>query len=305
LPDLLGPQGTEKMTTLFIGGFVISVFIGFLTGVFGVGGGFLMTPAMMIVLGVSGPTAVGTGLATILCTSSFGLFKRRGTGTIDVKVVLFMALGSITGVWIGGRQLEHLKRLPPFIIHGHEVVAVQYVLLWVFLGILAWTAGFMLFDYRRKRHSGSQEQAVGLIAKISFPPYGHFASLAQPRLPIVPLVLLGLIVGMFTGLMGIGGGVILLPALIYLVGQPTAKAAGTSLLLVWISSLVAVYLNAKNGNINLSLWLAMVAGGLIGTFWGTKIGLNVDGLKLRLYFVYVILIAIAMVAFKLFQLIMA
>ncbi|PIE35589.1 hypothetical protein CSA56_03665 [candidate division KSB3 bacterium] len=288
------------MTTLFIGGFIISIFIGFLTGVFGVGGGFLMTPAMMILLGVLGPTAVGTSLATILCTSSFGLFKRRGTGTIDVKIVVFMAFGSLIGVWIGGRLLEYLKCLPPMIINGHEVVTVQYVLLWVFIGILLWTAGFMSFDYRRSRHKDLQPQ-VGFIAKIPFPPYGQFRSLEQPDLAIIPLILLGLIVGIFTGLMGIGGGVILLPALIYLVGQPTAKAAGTSLLLVWISSLMGVYLNAINGNIDVALWLSMVLGGLIGTLWGTKIGLKVDGLNLRLYFVYVILAAIAMIAFKLFQ----
>ena len=287
---------------LFAGGFVLSLCVGFLTGVFGVGGGFLMTPAMMIVLGVPGPVAVGTGLATILCTSSFGLFKRRGSGTIDVKIVLFMAIGSLNGVWIGGMQLEYLKELPPLIINGHEVVAVQYVLFWVFMGILLWTAGFMLFDYRRNQSQGkSSQEQIGLIASISLPPYANFTSLAQSRLPLIPLVLLGLIVGIFTGLMGIGGGVVLLPILIYLVGQPTATAAGTSLLLVWISSLMGVYINAKFGNINLSLLAAMVFGGLIGTSLGTKIGLKVAGMKLRLYFVYVVLTAAVLIGSKLFQ----
>ncbi len=285
---------------LFAGGFIISLFIGFLTGVFGVGGGFLMTPAMMIVLGLSGPVAVGTGLATILCTSSFGLFKRRGSGTVDAKIVLFMAIGSLNGVWIGGMQLERLKKLPPLHINGHEVATVQYVLLWVFLGILVWTAGFMLFDYRRNTN-GVPQKRIGSIAGISLPPYAHFNSLAQPRLPLIPLILLGLIVGIFTGLMGIGGGVILLPALIYLVGQSTVNATGTSLLLVWVSSIAGVYINATHGNINLSLWLAMVAGGLIGTSLGTKIGLKVAGLKLRLYFVYVVLTAVGLIGFKLFQ----
>ena len=287
---------------LFIGSFIISLFIGVLTGVFGVGGGFLMTPAMMIILGLSGPVAVGTGLATILCTSSFGLFKRRGSGTIDVKIVLFMAIGSLSGVWIGGMQLERLKQLPPLVIHGHEVVAAQYVLLWVFMGILVWTAGFMLFDYRRsQRQTQTSQEQIGLIASISLPPYAHFSSLSQPQLPLIPLILLGLIVGIFTGLMGIGGGVILLPALIYLVGQPTAKAAGTSLLLVWVSSILGVYINVVNGNIDLLLWIAMVGGGLIGTSIGTKIGLKVAGMKLRLYFVYVVLTAVVMIGAKLFQ----
>ncbi|PID57354.1 hypothetical protein CSB45_07465 [candidate division KSB3 bacterium] len=284
---------------LFAEAFLLSAGIGILTGVFGVGGGFLMTPAMMIILGLPGSVAVGTSLATMLCTSSFGLFTRRGSNTIDVKIVAFMAVGSLIGVWTGSTQLERLKKLPALRIHGHEVVAVQYVLLWVFMGILLWTAGFMVYDYRRKRQRGDTGPQVGLLAGIAFPPYAHFSSLVQPRLAVVPLILLGLFVGILTGLMGIGGGVVLLPVLIYLIGQPTAKAAGTSLLLVWISAMMGVYINARLGNIQLMLLAAMVAGGVIGTSAGTHIGLKADESKLRLYFVYVILAAAVMIGMKL------
>jgi uncharacterized membrane protein YfcA len=98
--------------------------------------------------------------------------------------------------------------------------------------------------------------------------------------------------------MGIGGGVVLLPALIYLVGLHTQKAAGTSLLLVWVSSLLAVIRNIGNNNIHWPLWGMLVIGGLVGTYLGTKVGLKVTGPKLRLYFVYVVLAAILLVGYK-------
>jgi len=259
-----------------------------------------MTPAVMILLGVPAPTAVGTDLATILCTSSFGLFKRRGSKTVDVKIASFIAAGSLFGVWFGSMQLEHLKRVPPLIVNGHEVVAAQYVLLWVFVGVLLGISGFMLLDARRNRYRPSPAK-TGLLAGIALPPYGRFDSLEHGELPLIPLVLLGVIVGIFTGLMGIGGGVILLPALIYLVGQSTAHAVGTSLLLVWVSSLMGVLLNAEHGNIHVPLWIAMVAGGLSGASLGTSVGLKIAGFKLRMYFVYVILSAVVMIGIKLFS----
>jgi uncharacterized membrane protein YfcA len=116
---------------------------------------------------------------------------------------------------------------------------------------------------------------------------------------LVALAALGGVVGVLTGMMGIGGGVILLPALIYLVGQRAIKAVGTSLLLVWISSVIAVMLHITHRNINLHLWLALTAGGLLGTWLGTNIGLHVPGPRLRLYFIYVIVAAIVLIAVKL------
>lgn len=287
---------------VFIGGFVIAIGVGMLTGIFGVGGGFLLTPALMILLGVSAATSVGTGLATFFVNSSFGLFKRRGTGTVDAKIAMTIAAGMIVGVMVGATALEYFEHLPPLIINGREVVAVQFILLWAFIVILLWIAGFMWNDYRRTRGKAPKEH-VGFLAKVKIPPYVHFTSLDQPQLSLVALVLLGLFTGFLTGLMGIGGGVVLLPALIYLVGQRTSKAAGTSLMLVCCSSLTAVIANIINQNIDWFLWLALVSGGLTGTFIGTKIGLKVAGSKLRLYFVYVVLTAIVMVGYKIVQLI--
>lgn len=287
----------DNSVVILSGGLLLAIGVGILTGIFGVGGGFMLTPALMIILGIPGPIAVGTGLAMMFVNSSYGMLKRRGTGTLDIKIALSISAGSLVGVILGSWLLERLKFLPPLVIREQELVAVQFILLCAFLLVMVWVAGFMYHDYRSAGGQAPKER-VGALAHIRIPPYGHFTSLDQPRMSFVALVLLGLGTGFLTGLMGIGGGVVLLPALIYLVGLRTQKAAGTSLMLVWISSFIAVISHVINHNINWILWVALVAGGLAGTFLGTRIGLRVAGPKLRLYFVYVVLAAILLVGYK-------
>jgi len=282
-----------------IGATIIGLVVGMLTGIFGVGGGFLMTPALMIILGVSGPVAVGTDLTVILANSSLGMLERIKSGTIDVKLALTIAIGSIWGVLTGSYFLELLEDAPKLIILGKEQDTAQYFLLCMFVALLTWIAGYMVFDYRRNRGE-ARHNRVGFFAGFKVPPYLHFSSLDQPRLSVVTLLVLGFLVGVLTGLMGIGGGVFLLPALMYFVGQPAKKAVGTSLLLVWISSLVAVIRKTSVGHVSGPLLLFLLAGGLTGTFLGTKIGLKLTGPKIRLYFVYIVIAAILMVGCKLY-----
>ena len=289
----------ELSLNIAIGATIIGWVVGMLTGIFGVGGGFLMTPALMIILNIHGPTAVGTDLAAILANSSFSMLKRRGSGTVDVKLGLTIATGSILGVLVGSYFLELLKDAPKLLIFGREQETVQYCLLCMFLVLLAGIAGYMTFDYKRNFGKALDKQ-VGFFARFKIPPYLHFSSLEQPRLSVVTLPILGFFVGILTGLMGIGGGVLLLPALIYLVGQRANKAVGTSLLLVWISSLVGVIRKSEAGEVSLLLFVFLLVGGLAGILLGTKIGLKLAGHKIRLYFVYVVIAAVLMIGYKLY-----
>ena len=289
----------ELSLSIAIGATVIGLVVGTLTGMFGVGGGFLMTPALMVILNVQGPTAVGTDLATILATSSLGMLKRRGSGTVDVKLGLTIATGSILGVLAGSYFLELLKDAPKLLIFGKQQDTVQYCLLCMFLVLLAWIAGYMAFDYKRN-YDKALDGRVGFFARFKIPPYLHFLSLKQPALSAVPLLVMGFFIGILTGLMGVGGGILLLPGLIYLVGQQARKAAGTSLLLVWISSLVGVIWKSEAGEVSLLLFAFLLVGGLTGTFFGTKIGLKLAGPKIQLYFVHVVIAAILMIGYKLY-----
>jgi len=252
----------------------------------------------MIILGVPAPVSVGTGLATILPNCSYGMLRRRGSGTVDVKLAITISVGSVVGVLFGSQVMETLKDAPKALILGKQQDVLQYSMLCMFLVLLAWIAGHLFYDYR-KNGGKSPQKRTGLLARFKLSPYMHFASLEESRLSVLPLLIMGFCIGTLTGLMGVGGGVVMLPSLIYLVGQRTGKATGTSLLLVWISSLVAVVRKGSAGQISLYLFLALLAGGVAGTFIGTKIGLKLSGPRIRLYFVYVIIVAIGLIGYKL------
>jgi uncharacterized membrane protein YfcA len=290
---------TDFTLVTYLGGSAIALFVGLLTGIFGVGGGFLLTPALMVLLSVPGPIAVGTGLAFILVNSTYAIFRRRHSKTIDVKLGLTTAAGGIAGVFIGLLLMKALKTMPPLKILGREQVAVQYILLCLFLLLLAFITIIMVLDLY-KSGGNRPDKRIGLFSRIKLAPYAHFDSLDYPKLSILPILVLGYIIGILTALLGVGGGVVMLPALVYLVGQHTAKAAGTSLLLVWVSSAAGITGHLVMGNIKPLLLLGMLICGIIGTNMGTHIGLRLPGSKIRSYFVYVVILAIAMVAFKLY-----
>lgn len=277
---------------------LISAVVGLLTGVFGVGGGFLLTPALMILLRVPPSMAVGMGLIIVLLTSSVGLFKRRGTGTVDVRLAAVLSCGCMIGAALGQRLLEYAKHLPPVRIAGRPQGVLEYGLLWAFLLLLTWIAALLYSDYRRSILRAHQAPR-GLFASLRCGPRMSFASVPAVALPVAALLLLGFVIGLPTGSMGIGGGMLWMPALFYLVGQGGQAAAGTSLLIVWLSVLLASLLNVSNGNICWPLCATMLAGGMTGSWYGSQIGLRMAGARLRFYFIYVLLAAILLVGYKL------
>jgi uncharacterized membrane protein YfcA len=287
---------------ILAGGLLIASFVGMLTGLFGVGGGFLMTPALIVILGLGYLDAVATDLAVILVTSSFAMYRRAGSRTVDIKLGLVISAAALAGVFLGQAVAVRVDEMAPLVINGRELVTVTFVGLCAFVVLLVMIACYLALDYWR---SGGVVPAkrVGAFAKLKLPPYMEFSSLEQPRLSVLPLLMLGGCAGMLSALMGIGGGVVLLPALIYLVGQRTVKAAGTSLLIVLVSAAAGVYLKAGSASIDYYLLAAMIVGGVTGTYFGTKLGLRISGLKLREYFIFVVFAAALLIAWRIYTMV--
>ena len=281
-----------------LGSSLIAAMIGFMTGIFGVGGGFLMTPMLIILLNIKGNVAVGTDLVIIFFNSSVAMLKRRGTDTIDFKLAVWLAIGGIAGSQLGVSLMHSLKNISNVQLFGKSHDPVELTLLSLFLILLSWIALFMLHDIKSSQGKSPQVR-IGLFDKIKLRPYRNFWSLEKPRISIVPIVLLGLSTGILTSLMGVGGGVIMLPSLIYLVGQRAVKAAGTSLFFVWLISIVSGTSHFFNGNIKFLLLPGMLIGGFVGTWFGSNVGLKLKGPKIRKYFIVLVAAAVAMVAFKL------
>ncbi|MFN2352078.1 MAG: sulfite exporter TauE/SafE family protein, partial [Kiritimatiellia bacterium] len=184
----------------FCGAAIIATIVGALTGIFGVGGGFLITPALIIILGIDPTLAVGTGLTFMLFPSSISMFRRRGSKTVDLKLSLYICVGTLAGVVFGKHIMTLLETLPPFRFGVRELPAVEYSLLWAFLGLLIFIAWFLIYDYRR---TGGQSSGyrVGWLSRVHLPPMVNFPSLDEPRLSLPVLTFIGFFIGILTGLM--------------------------------------------------------------------------------------------------------
>ncbi len=284
---------------VYIGALVMGSFIGMLVGLFGVGGGFLMTPLLNVLLGVSMPMAVGTGVLQILGSSTASIYRRRNDNLTDWKMAVMLFGGNYVGVRLGTRTLNAMRDAGQIVIRGHEVPAGDFYPLLVFFFVLAAIGAWMLYDTSRPAADKPRES---LLARVKLPPYTTFPTLSQPvSIPI--LAYLGLLLGFITGLLGIGGGVILLPVLVYLVGMRTHAATATSTVMVGFTSLLATITHTLSGNASLLLALPLIVGGSVGVQVGITLADRMKGAKLRRYFCLVMLAAVALIGSKLITMI--
>lgn len=282
---------------IYIGALVIGSVIGVLTGMFGVGGGFLITPLLSVVLGLPVPIAVGTGLLQILGTSTGGLYRRRNDGEIDYKLAVVLFGGNLVGVNLGSGTLENLKAQGQITVNGNTMAAADFYTLIIYVVMLGLIAAWMLYATSRRYHE--PDVPVGLFSKIKIPPYTTFPSLDVEKISIPVLVYFGMALGYLTGLLGIGGGVVLLPALVYLVGMRTHRATATSLVMVWLGAVVAIVPHTLQGNARIDLAVALLLGGATGLQAGVALAKRLGGTELRRYFSWVVVLAMVIVGAKL------
>jgi len=274
------------MILRLLGGLVISLVAGALTGLFGVGGGFLITPMLNIVLGLPMPLAVGTGTLNIVGTTTSSLYWRRKSNLADYKLAIVIFGGNAVGASLGADTLHALRQKGDLIIGGTAVAAADYYTLVAYAVVLGL---IFVWTFLESRRPAGPTIRTGLFARIRIPPYTHFDSLEGPGLSIPVLAYFGLVLGFLTGLLGVGGGVILLPALVYLVGMRTHAAIVTSSVMVWLTSVVASLKHAAVGNFDLLLLLVLLVGGTIGAQAGQIVCDRMSGARLRRYFSYVVL----------------
>ncbi len=279
---------------------VVGLATGVLAGMFGIGGGLLVNPVLIAVVGVPAPVAVGTGVCQIIGASTSGILSRRHTGTIDWRMALTLAGGSVMGVSVGSFVLDWIKRMPPFEWGGRSVKSADFIVMTIFLAVMFGEAAFITWDLRRR--AAGDHTPRGLLWKVKLPPYGRFPSLNPPAVSIPLVAWIGVVAGISTGLLGIGGGLILLPALEYLAGQRTRVAAGTSLGVMWFAAIVGGAIHAWSGNVDVRLLAALLAGSTIGAQFGSRIGVRLPGPTLRRYFVLILLLMASMTFWKLLRL---
>ena len=267
--------------------------VGFLSGLFGVGGGFLMTP-LLIFAGIPSAVAVASGANLIVASSVSGALAHWRRGNVDIKMGLVLLVGgfagSTLGVWVFG-LLQDLGQID-------LVVRLTYV---IFLGIIS---GLMLVEslraISRQRKSGGKRRKLhqhtwlhGLPFKMRFRRSKLYTS------ALLPLGI-SMLVGILAAIMGVGGGFIMVPAMIYLLGMPTAMVVGTSLFQIIFVMANVTFLQAwQHQTVDIFLALLLLTGGVIGAQLGTRAGAKLPGEQLRSMLALVVFGVCARMAFEL------
>jgi len=276
--------------------------IGVLSGWFGVGGGFLLTPMLNVVLSIPYNIAVGSGLCQMVGTTAAASLKHRSYGHIDYRLALFMLIGSIGGVELGARLLVKLKELGSITLYNHSFskmylwVTAIYIILLLLVGI------FMFLESRKAKKSSDtvvvktkiarRIQKIHLAPTISLPISGiESISLWSP-------IILGFIIGISSGLLGVGGGFIMTPCLIYLFGIPTSIAIGTGLFQIIFISGYGAFTHFFKGNVDFLLVASILAGSLAGSQVGVILCRKTKSSSTRYYFSFVVFAAIVVIVFK-------
>ena len=268
--------------------------IGFITGLFGVGGGFLMTP-LLIFLGVPPAIAVGTSAPPIIAASVSGAVGQWRRKNVDFKMGGVLLCGGMLGSVVGVQLVRALRRSGTF----DFFVAACYVL---FLGVIG---ALMLIEsgnqIRNVRSGKVQQTSRGShhswIHKLPFKMRFHRSKL---YISAIPPLLIGAFVGLLAAVMGVGGGFIMVPAMIYMLRMPTSVVIGTSLFQITCLTIVTAMLNATlNQTVDVVLALILIVGSVIGAQIGTAAGGGWKAEQLRFGLACIVLLVCARIGWEL------
>ncbi len=257
--------------------------VGFLSGMFGVGGGFLMTP-LLIFYGIPPAVAVGTEAAQIVASSVSGVLAHLKRKTVDFQMGGFLvaggAIGSIFGILIF-RALRASGQI-------ETLISVSYV---VFLGIIG--ALMMMESLRALLRSPEQKRqrrkrrSPAWMASLPFAM--RFRSSGLYISPIPP-IFLGFCVGVLAAIMGVGGGFIMVPAMLYILNMPTNVVVGTSLFqIIFVTAITTILHAAANQTVDIVLALLLLTGGVIGAQLGARAGVKLKAEHLRALLALIVL----------------
>lgn len=269
----------------------IAVFVGFgllvgvLFGFFGMGGSFLVTPALLV-LGYPAKVAVGSGLAFVFGTSVVGALRHRTHGQIDYKLVASLTVATTAGIEVGRRAVVVLE----------EVGSADLVIGVAYIGLLALVGLFTLRDARHESDGCLGDALADRVQTSECPPMVSLTG--GGRVSVWVILAIGGIVGTLSGFLGVGGGFLLLPAMMYGFGVPAGIAVGTDILQITVSGAFGAFVYARTGAVS----LPVVGSLLVGSAFGARIGAGastlVDEDEIKEYFAAVLLAGSLAVALK-------
>ena len=264
----------------------LGLIVGFLSGMFGVGGGFLMTP-MLILMGIPPAVAVASEANHILAASVSGFLAHMRRSNIDFLMGFILLIGGVLGSLTGVFLLRYLLTI------GQEKVfiSLSYIFILVFVGIWMLIESLNYIKNKSKGKRNKLHEHIwlhGLPFKIKFRKSHLYIS-------ILPPIFIGTLVGGLSSIMGVGGGFILVPAMIYILGMPTQVVIGTSLLqIVFVTTVSTIMHSYINHTVDVMLSSLLLIGAVVGAQIGTRVMVRLRGEQIR-FLLAVIIIIVALV----------
>ncbi|MFP3920842.1 MAG: sulfite exporter TauE/SafE family protein [Dichotomicrobium sp.] len=250
--------------------------VGFLSGMFGVGGGFLMTP-LLIFSGVPAAVAVATEANQIVASSVSGALAQYRRNNVDLKMGTVLLVGGGVGTLFGVQLVRILRETG----HIELIIALLYVVFLGAVGVLMLIESIRALTKARRggpparRRPGQHGWIHGLPFKMRF-------QRSKLYISAIPPFLLGTLVGLLASIMGVGGGFIMVPAMIYLLRMPTNVVIGTSLFqIIFVTAFATILHATTNQTVDVVLALLLMIGGVIGAQFGVVAGQKLRGDQLR------------------------
>jgi uncharacterized membrane protein YfcA len=277
----------------------VGFLVGLLGGFFGVGGGFLAGP-MMFLVGVPMNYVVGTDLAHMTGKSIVAARRHRVLGHVDVKLGLLMVVGTLPGVELGARLIEVLEDTGNIDL----IVGLAYIVILVAIGLFtAWEAVRALRLVRTEQMDAQDALAFqGMTQRIHhfrLPPLISLPDSGIESISLWVIMAVSFITGLLAGVLGVGGGFIRMPMLVYLVGVPTHVAVGTDLFSIVITAGYGTISHALKSNVDILMALVMQTGAAVGAQIGATATRYFVGPRIRLLFSILPFIGAALTILKL------
>lgn len=263
----------------------LSAGVGFVSGLFGIGGGFLLTP-LLIFLGIPPAVAVATSAAQITASSTTGALSAWRKNMLDMKLAAVLVTGGVAGTGLGVLFFNAMRRLGQLEL----IVTLGYVTLFSIVGTLMLAESLRAMTRRRRTGLPApnprglpRHPALAMPMRMRFPRSGLYAS-------VIPIMGLAALIGFVGAVLGIGGGFMLVPAIIYLLRIRTSVAVGTSLFQILVTMAAATLFHAMtNQSVDILLALLLILGGSAGAQFGARVGQNMRSDSFRLLLALLVL----------------
>jgi hypothetical protein len=278
---------------------LLGLFTGFLAGMFGIGGGFIATPLLMFI-GIPPAIAVSTSTNQIIAASVSGLFAHLRRGNVDIRMGIFLMIGGLAGSTLGVSIFHILQNTG----HIDVIIALIYV---IFLGSISIAMlKENIRDFIEKKYNIIWNKSPSLRIRnflrwIDNMPWKLYFPKSAIEISILVPIILSIGIGVLVALMGIGGGFLMIPAMLYILRMPSNVVVGTSLFQIIFIASNATFLQALNNSVDLVLAFLMIISSAVGAQLGTRAGYRVNTEKMRSLLALLLLMVCTKMLFVLFS----